>query len=124
MLHFPSLQQPSPEADFPLAMVWPLCAAMSHLPSLQQSSPQHAFPAAILPSFIMGHLSPVQHAQVFVLSPAAGAADVAGVAVWAIIASANSIVNSATNTFVFMISSNLFWKRELLPVKRSRIRES
>ena len=44
-----SPQQPA------LASLW---AAMSHLPSLQQPSSQHDFPSAILPSFIIGHLSP------------------------------------------------------------------
>src|SRR3974390_271608 len=81
---------------------------MSHLPSLQQPSPQHDLPSAIFPSFIIGHLSLEQHEHPLALSPAAGAA---GVAVCAIIASANSSVNSTINTLVFMISSNLLVAR-------------
>src|SRR5271165_6515359 len=110
----PLLQHDAPVVGLPLLIIGhlppqhpilpSLWAAMSHLPSLQQPSPQHDLPSAILPSFI-GHLSPEQHAQGLALSPVAGAAGAACVAVCAIIASANSIVNSATITFVFMISS-------------------
>src|SRR5271166_713377 len=110
----PLAQHDAPVVGLPLLIIghWPpqhpilpsLWAAMSHLPSLQQPPPQQDLPLAILPSFI-GHLSPEQHAQVLALSPAAGAAGAACVAVCAIIASANSIVNSITITFVFMISS-------------------
>src|SRR5271169_5816512 len=90
----------------PLPILPFLWAAISHLPSLQQplSLPQHDFPLAILPSFI-GHLSPEQHAQGLALSPVAGAAGAACVAVCAIMASANSIVNTTTITLVFIISS-------------------
>ena len=105
MSHLPSLQQPSPQHDLPFAIEWSLCAAMSHLPSLQQPSPQQDFPSAILPSLPIGHLSPEQHGQGLALSPVAGAAGAVGVAVCAIIASANSIVTTTTITFVFMISS-------------------
>src|SRR5271166_4911959 len=122
----PLLQHDAPVVGLPLLIIGHLppqhpilpflWAAMSHLPSLQQplSLPQHDFPLAILPSLwaamshlpsFIGHLSPEQHAQGLALSPVAGAAGAACVAVCAIIASANSIVNSATITFVFMISS-------------------
>src|SRR5271169_2108467 len=113
--HLPSLQQPLslPQHDFPLAILPSLWAAISHLPSLQQPSPQHDFPLAILPSFI-GHLSPEQHAQGLALSPVAGAAGAACVAVCAIMASANSIVNTTTITLVFIISSLISLRGRIL----------
>jgi hypothetical protein len=103
MGHFPSAQH---------AILPSFMAFMSHLPSLQQppSLPQHDVPLAIFPSFIIGHLSPgfmlamscPQHGHALDLSPAAGAA---GVAVCAIITSANIRVIPNTIHFVFMISS-------------------
>jgi hypothetical protein len=102
----PAQHDAAPQHIFPSA-IFP----SGHFPSLQQllSLPQHDFPSAIFPSFIMGHLSPAfmfamspQHAHVFAASPAAGAV---GIAVCAIIASANTSMLTTTITFVFMISS-------------------
>jgi hypothetical protein len=108
----PAQHDDPPQHVFPSA-IFP--SFMAHLPSLQQSLslPQQDFPSAILPFFIIGHLSPgfilamswPQHAQPFAVSPVAGAAGAACVAVCAIIASANNIVTTTNIAFDFMISS-------------------
>lgn len=116
MAHLPSLQQPSPQHDFPSAILWSLCAAISHLPSLQHPSPQHDLPSAILPSLPIGHLSAEQHELPLALSPAAGVAGAACDAVCAIIPSANTRVTTNTIHFVFMISSSILVARTFRPL--------
>jgi hypothetical protein len=104
--HLPPWQQLCPQQELPLAMAWFLWPAMSHLPPLQQLSLQQDSPSAIFPSLPMGHLLE-QQGQALALSPLAGAAGAAWVALCAIIASANNIVTTTIINFVFMSSSSL-----------------